>query len=99
MLLVLGLMFVFVVACRCCFVLLCDCYCLCFLFICPYFRGCIFIFNFHTKRYWRHKEKVQKPNVAAASRKEHNQYVIGTKEGVLVLLDVGKYFLSFIEIF
>ncbi|XP_023308034.2 TBC1 domain family member 31 [Lucilia cuprina] len=51
-------------------------------------RGCIFVFNFTTKRYWRHNERVQKPSVAIASRKEYNQYVVGTKEGILVLLDV-----------
>ncbi|XP_065370226.1 TBC1 domain family member 31 [Calliphora vicina] len=53
-------------------------------------RGCIFVFNFTSKRYWRHNERVQKPSVAVASWKDPNQYVIGTKEGILVLLDVEK---------
>lgn len=53
-------------------------------------RGNIFVFDFSNKRFWRHPEIIKKPSVAVASVKEFNQYVVGTKEGVLVVLDVGK---------
>uniref|UniRef100_A0A1I8P102 Rab-GAP TBC domain-containing protein n=1 Tax=Stomoxys calcitrans TaxID=35570 RepID=A0A1I8P102_STOCA len=50
-------------------------------------RGTTFVFDFSTKRYWRHKEKFSKPSAIKAAR-VCNQYVVGNKEGCLVLLDV-----------
>lgn len=54
------------------------------------FRGTIFIFDFSLKRYWRHMESLAKPSVIIKSSHKHNQYIIGNKEGRLVLLDIGK---------
>lgn len=58
-----------------------------FIFLC---RGTIFVFDLVARRYWRHADILAKPSAITASYKEHNQYIVGNKEGFIVLLDVGK---------
>ncbi|XP_061390286.1 TBC1 domain family member 31 [Musca vetustissima] len=53
-------------------------------------RGTIFVFDLVSRRYWRHADVLPKPSAITSSYKEHNQFIMGNKEGVIVLLDVGK---------
>ncbi|XP_005176828.1 TBC1 domain family member 31 [Musca domestica] len=53
-------------------------------------RGTIFVFDLVARRYWRHADILAKPSAITASYKEHNQYIVGNKEGFIVLLDVDK---------
>ncbi|KAI9582787.1 TBC1 domain family member 31 [Glossina fuscipes] len=61
-------------------------------------RGNIFVIDFASKRFWRHPERVPKSSVIVPSVKESDQYLLGTKNGFLILLDVEKPKLRLVNI-
>uniref|UniRef100_A0A1A9WQS8 Rab-GAP TBC domain-containing protein n=1 Tax=Glossina brevipalpis TaxID=37001 RepID=A0A1A9WQS8_9MUSC len=61
-------------------------------------RGNIFIIDFANKRFWRHPKRIEKSSVVVPSVKRFEQYLVGTKTGFLILLDVEKKNLMLLNI-